>query len=151
MVSTLFPAGTPASDAVSSTQPVVITLPDGSVVATTTLDEALAELIDGYVDTAAGDDAAAFTARREFAEQFAARRRDMFAAAVAGVLPEEALLGGEPISANQVPQVLVTTDFAPHTDAQAPDGFVEWVNPTTEVSLLLSLHKVGEITVAIAA
>lgn len=144
MAFTLFPAGTPASDAASTDQPLVMALPDGSVITAGTLDEALDSIIPGYSALADSDEGASFEARIAFARAFAAARTEMFDRAVSGDLPEEAKLGGEPILASQVPQVLVTVDFAPHSEVQPPSGSVEWINPVTELTLLESLHASGD-------
>lgn len=149
MVSTLFPAGTPTAEVANPDEPLVVVLPDGAVLSASTLAEVLDALIPGYAATAEDCEASAFAAREEFAAAFATRRAEMFAAAVAGDLPEDALLGGEPVSASQVPWVLVTTQYAPHTDVAVPARSVEWIDPTTELTLLESLHATGEITVSV--
>lgn len=150
MASTLFPAGTPAADAASSDNPLVMALPDGSIVAAPTLADVLDAVIPGYADTARVNEAAAFKARVAFARQFAATRTAMFARALAGDLPEEARLGGEPILPAQVPFVLVSIDYAPFGARPAPDGAIEWINPITEMTLLESMHATGDYTLSVS-
>lgn len=46
-----------------------------------------------------------------------------------------------------VPLVLISTDYAPHTQIAAPSGNVLWINPYNETTFLESLETAGLINV----
>ena len=47
--------------------------------------------------------------------------------------------------AGVVPLVAVATDYQPFTDRPAPSGRIIWVDPSSELSYLRSLHTIGVI------
>lgn len=44
---------------------------------------------------------------------------------------------------HDIPLVLVSTDYAPYTNLEAPTGDVMFINPHTELSLLISGSEIG--------
>lgn len=51
--------------------------------------------------------------------------------------------------AHKVPLVLISTDYAPYTSTQAPEGNILWINPHNETVFLNSLHEIGVIALYI--
>lgn len=45
----------------------------------------------------------------------------------------------------EVPLVLFSTDYEPFTSRPAPDGRIVWLDPSTELTYLRSLHEIGVI------
>lgn len=151
-----FPPGTPVEHALTreSGDPrwvAALELPDGTVVVATDLTLLAAELIGDYpLGGTIADAVARYNARRRYALDVVERRQAMWAAAVAGGPFAEESEDATPTAA-EAPQTLLSTDFAPYTDVAAPTGRVEWVNPGMTLSLLESLHELGEITVTVVS
>ena len=45
---------------------------------------------------------------------------------------------------HKMPLFLIATDYAPYTKVPAPKGNVLWIDPATELTLLLSLQALGD-------
>lgn len=143
----------------------VMALHDGSMVHADTSTEVLDELIPGYARL---DEAGRRTARIGHAERLAqtAQEARIATAAAAGDLdPTEPDAAGLLVllrAARSVPIVLeteeapgdpapwfgptlilVTTTYAPHTDAAPIGGNVSWLDPDSEASYLGSLREAG--------
>jgi hypothetical protein len=50
----------------------------------------------------------------------------------------------------EVPLVLLTSDYLPFTDRMVPDGNIVWLDPTTELTYLRSLDKIGVMKLLVA-
>lgn len=50
----------------------------------------------------------------------------------------------------EVPLVLMTSDYSPFTDRMVPDGNIVWLDPTTELTYLRSLDKIGVMKLLVA-
>lgn len=142
--------------------PHVYGLPGGGSVHADSAAEILAELLPGYDDL---DAAGARQARIRHALVAASQAQDVHLARAAGRGfderdPADAALAqalrldkGAPMSLaspdrpgeavpweGAVPLVLVTTAYAPHTDAPRPGGNIVWIDPDTEQGYLDSLR-----------
>jgi len=144
----------------------VLVLHDGSVVQADTREEVLDELIPGYARL---DGPGRRDARIGHAERFALRAQEV---RIAAATASGALAPGDPDaaglllllrSARSVPLffetadapgvpapwwgdptlVLVTTTYAPHTDAARVAGNVAWLDPDSEEGYLDSLRDTG--------
>ncbi|GAA3635370.1 hypothetical protein [Microlunatus ginsengisoli] len=136
---------------------------DDRVVEAGSLTELVADLIPGYGElpgTADGDELA-LLARWQQAVTTANRVQAVLIADVAergtfdvGTAGEEVLsvLFADRIDpveveewAQPVPLVVVSTSYAPFTDATPPTGNVRWINPHTELTYLQTLAGLGVV------
>lgn len=132
---------------------------DGTVLFGDTITELVDQLIDGYADLA-GDDAM-LDARYDFAVAVANTRQAINALVASengefdqDVESEEVLTSifsakdvfvpSQAAWSHAVPLVLIATDYAPTTDRPRPDGNIQWVDPSNELTLLKSLAELGD-------
>ncbi len=50
----------------------------------------------------------------------------------------------------EVPLVLMTSDYLPFTDRMVPEGNIVWLDPTTELTYLRSLDRIGIMKLLVA-
>lgn len=158
------PAGTPIEHALEredgSRWYAAMEREDGTIVVADTLTDLVADLIDDY-PVEGGP--AALESRVGFASRVAQARQATlaFVATMEGqmdtsVESEESLtalfadrelpVADMPAWENgAVPLVLLNTSYAPYTDVPAPQGNIEWIDPSDEGALLRSLTDLGDI------
>jgi hypothetical protein len=136
---------------------------DGAVVVADSLTELVADIVDDYVfeDTIEGA-RASLDARYDFAVDVIATRQAFHAFAMSAegdfdpAVESEAVLTAIFAEKDQavvdievwghiMPLLLIATDYAPYTKLAAPTGNVQWVDPATELTLLLSLQELGDV------
>jgi hypothetical protein len=142
---------------------------DGTVVLADSLTDLVATLIDDYdpENTIRGA-VDAYLERCEFAVQVAGARQALqaFAANQEGLFDHE-VESEEVLTTifsekdvfipeiemwnHQVPLVLIATDYFPTTAISQPTGNIQWVNPSTELTLLTSLTELGDFRLHIQA
>lgn len=143
----------------------ILVLPSGAVVHADTATDCLEELIEGYADSSPSEQLDLRIAHAHAAATWL--REVRVAQAVAdGVLTEEERRALSPLldapttspvhlarpgatSGDQtewdgpIALVAVTTTYAPHSDAPPLRGWITWIDPSTEESLLLTLGAAG--------
>lgn len=139
-----------------------LTQSDGSTVFADTITELVQHLIPGYAPDASTAEGArdALDVRYNFSVEeaaiiqagviAAASGLGIFSAATTseddlGILfsPKDATPTGFAEWKLNVPLVLISTDYAPFTDIQAPTGQVQFIDPSTDLTLIKSMSAFG--------
>lgn len=139
----------------------------GAIVVADSVTELVADLIDDYEfeDTVEGA-RASLDARYDFAVEVVTGRQAIQAFAMTAegdfdpAVESETVLTAIFADKDQavvdveewghtMPLLLVATDYAPYTKLPAPKGNIQWVDPATELTLLLSLQALGDLELLI--
>jgi len=144
-----------------------LTYEGGAIVVADTVTELVADIIDDYEfeDTVEGA-RAALDARYDFALEVVTNRQGIHAWTMGlegdfdPAVESEAVLTMIFAEKDRVvvdieewghkmPLFLISTDYAPYTKAPAPTGNIQWIDPATELTLLLSLQALGDLELLI--
>lgn len=128
--------------------------PDGNAVFADSMTDVIGEIIPGYLDLDDEDeDDLALDARIVALAQASSRAQAARLAAEPDHPLSEDELNVALLPKQQAPDItawnpalpllLLTTHYAPYTDEPRPEGAIVWMDPSTELTFLASLQKVG--------